>query len=49
MGDVNFGNLPELADFSDLFQITQSETDLDGVQLAGDPPEGRPQPGTTAG
>ncbi|MGN6311129.1 MAG: hypothetical protein ACTHNN_16440 [Xanthobacteraceae bacterium] len=40
MGDVNFGNLSELADFSDLFQITPSETDLDGVQLAGDPPEG---------
>lgn len=40
MGDVNFGNLSELADFSDLFQITPSEADLDGVQLAGDPPEG---------
>lgn len=40
MGDIGFGNLSELADFSDLFQITPSETALDGVQLAGDPPIG---------
>lgn len=40
IGDIGFGNLSELNDFSDLFQITPSETDFDGVQLAGDPPEG---------
>jgi hypothetical protein len=40
MGDIGLGNLPELGDFSDLFQITSGETDFDGVQLAGDPPEG---------
>lgn len=40
MGDIGFDNLSGLADFSDLFQITPSETDPDGVQLAGDPPEG---------
>lgn len=40
MGDIGFGNPSELPDFSDLFQITLSETSLDGVQLAGDPPEG---------
>lgn len=40
MGDIGFGNLSELGDFSDLFQITPSETALDVVQLAGDPPEG---------
>ena len=40
MGDVRFGDLSELADYADLFQIARSETDFDGVQLAGDPPEG---------
>jgi hypothetical protein len=40
MGDVGFGNLAELEDFGALFQITPNETDPDGVQLAGDPPEG---------
>jgi hypothetical protein len=39
-GDLGFGNLAGLEDFGALFQITPSETDLDGVQLAGDPPEG---------
>lgn len=40
MGNVGFGDLSELDDFSDLFQIAPYETDLDGVQLAGEPPEG---------
>lgn len=40
MGDIGFGNLSGLDDFSDLFQITPSETGFDGIQLAGDPPEG---------
>ncbi len=39
-GDLGFGNLAGLEDFGALFQITPSETDLDGVQLAGDPPIG---------
>jgi hypothetical protein len=40
MGQINFGDLPNFSDVFGLFQITPSDTPLDGVQLAGD--DGKP-------
>lgn len=38
MGNIDFGDLGSLGEGSGLFEITPSETDNTGVQLAGDPP-----------
>ena len=40
MGQINFRDLPNFSDVFGLFQITPSDTPLDGVQLAGD--DGKP-------
>lgn len=40
MREGGFGDLIDSDDFAALFQITSNETDINGVQLAGDPPTG---------
>ncbi|MES2750190.1 MAG: hypothetical protein V4661_02350 [Pseudomonadota bacterium] len=40
MGHIDFGDLPSFSDLFSLFQITPSETDFSGTQLAGDIPTG---------
>lgn len=42
MGQINFGDLPNFSDLFGLFQITPTETDSTGVQLAGDERQGYP-------
>ncbi|MBX9710079.1 MAG: hypothetical protein K2X60_03520 [Xanthobacteraceae bacterium] len=40
MGNIDFGDLPNFSDLFALFQIAPGDFDLNGVQLAGDPPPG---------